>query len=136
MAKKQIPTGVKIIAVLSYIGAILGVLFGVLFFIGAGAIKTKINQVDFLGFLGPTLFVIGGIIFIGLGVIGFFVGRGLWKGQNWARIVAIVFAGLGILGAVTSMIKGDIASNISGLIINSVIAGYLAFSKSVKATFP
>lgn len=132
---QQVPVGVKIISVLYYIGAVLGVIFGILFLVGAGAIGSIADQIPLLGALGAALFVVGGIILIGLGVLGFFVGRGLWKARSWARIVAIILAALGILLAVVSMVQGEIVSNIFGLVINLVIGGYLLFSNSVKEAF-
>ncbi len=132
---QQVPVGVKIISVLYYIGAVLGVIFGILFLVGAGAIGSIADQIPLFGALGAALFVVGGIILIGLGVLGFFIGRGLWKARSWARIVAIIFAALGILLAVVSMVQGEILSNIFGLVINLVIGGYLLFSNSVKEAF-
>jgi len=132
---QSVPTGVKVIAVLYYIGAVLGVIFGLLFLVGAGLMGSIANQIPLLGALGGALFVVGGIILIGLGVLGFFVGRGLWKAKPWARIVAIIFAALGILMAVISMVQGNIASNIFNLVIQLVIGGYLLFSNSVKEAF-
>jgi uncharacterized membrane protein (DUF2068 family) len=106
-----------------------------LFLVGAGMMGSIANQIPLLGALGAGLFVVGGIIMIGLGVLGFFVGRGLWKARPWARIVAIIFAALGILMAVISMIQGSIASNIFNLVIQLVIGGYLLFSNNVKQAF-
>lgn len=143
MNGKEIPVGVKIIAVLYYIGAVLGVIFGILFLVGAGLIGTVASQIPIIGLFGSGLFVVAGIILIGLGVLGFFMGRGLWKGKNWARILAIIFAGLGVIMAIVAMfttqigvnITGQIASQIVNLAINLVIGGYLLFSKKVKAAF-
>jgi len=132
---QSVPTGVKVIAVLYYIGAVLGIIFGLLFLVGTGMMGSIANQIPLLGALGAGLFVVGGIIMIGLGVLGFFVGRGLWKARPWARIVAIIFAALGILMAVISMIQGSIASNIFNLVIQLVIGGYLLFSNNVKQAF-
>ena len=127
----DVPTGVKVISVLYYIGAVFEVIIGILFFVGAGALKAKI---PFLAVLGPFL-IVGGIILIGLAVLSFFVGRGLWKAQKWARIVAIIFAVLGVLFAVLGMVQGQVAGNILGLVISGAIGGYLWFSSSVKAAF-
>lgn len=132
---RSVPTGVKVIAILYYIGAVLGIIFGLLFLVGAGAIGSIASQIPVLGALGAGLFVVGGIILIGLGVFGFFVGRGLWKARPWARIVAIIFAILGILMAIISMIQGSIASNIFNFVIQVVIGGYLLFSNNVKQAF-
>ena len=127
----QVPTGVKVISVLYYIGAVFELIFGILLFVGSGTLKTK---VPFLAFLGPFL-IIGGIVLVGLAVLSFFVGRGLWKGQKWSRIVAIVFAVLGVLLAIVGMVQGSIASNIVGLVVSAAIGGYLLFSSDVKAAF-
>lgn len=132
---QSVPTGVKVIAVLYYIGAVLGIIFGLLFLVGAEAIGSIASQIPVLGALGAGLFIVGGIILIGLGVLGFFVGRGLWKARPWARIVAIIFAALGILMAIISMIQGSITINIVDLVIQLVIGGYLLFSNNVKQAF-
>jgi len=132
---QPVPTGVKVIAVLYYIGAVLGVIFGLLLLVGAGMTSTIANQIPLLGTLGAGLFVVGGIIMIGLGILGFFVGRGLWQARPWARIVAIIFAALGTLTAIISMIQGNISGNILNLVIQLVIGGYLLFSNNVKQAF-
>ena len=131
MDGQPVPTGVKIISVLYYIGAVVEVILGIALFFGAGALKTK---VPFLAFLGPFL-IIGAIVLVGLAVLSFFVGRGLWKGQKWSRIVAIVFAVIGLLLAILGMVQGQIASNIISLVITAAIGGYLLFSSEVKAAF-
>ena len=127
----EVPTGVKVISVLYYIGAVFEVIFGILLFVGSGTLKTK---VPILAFLGPFL-IVGGIILIGLAVLSFFVGRGLWKAQKWSRIVAIVFSVIGVLFAVLGIAQGQIASNVIGLVISAAIGGYLLFSSGVKAAF-
>ena len=130
----EVPTGIKIISVLYYIGAVLELLLGILLFVGAGAIS-KISILGALGKLGSGLFIIAGVIFVGLAVLSFFVGRGLWKAQKWTRIVAIIFSVIGVLFAVLGMVQGQIASNIIGLVISGAIGGYLLFSNDVKAVF-
>ena len=131
MEGQPVPTGVKIISVLYYIGAVFELIFGVLLFVGSGAIKTK---VPLLAFLGPFL-IIGGIVLVGIAVLSFFVGRGLWKGQKWSRIVAVIFSALGVLLAIVGMVQGKIASNIFGLVVSAAIGGYLLFSSDVKSAF-
>ena len=131
MDGQPVPTGVKIISVLYYIGAVLELILGIALFFGAGALKTK---VPFLAFLGPFL-IIGAVILIGLAVLSFFVGRGLWKAQKWSRIVAVIFAVIGVLFAIIGMIQGNIASNIVGLVGSAAIGGYLLFSGGVKSAF-
>ena len=131
MEGEGVPTGVKVISVLYYIGAVFELIFAVLLFVGSGALKSK---VPFLAFLGPFL-IVGGVILLGLAVLSFFVGKGLWKGQKWSRMVAVIFAALGALLSIVGMIQGQIASNIVGLVISAGIGAYLLFSSSVKSAF-
>ena len=165
----KVPTGVKIISVLYYIEAVFELLFSVLFFIVSGTIKSGITFLNVLAvsvlgqvqMLGPLL-IIFGIVFVGLAVLSFFVGMGLWKGQKWSRIVAVILSVLsngvltfGILTLVgilvTSQDSGNLnfygdpqplISRLRGFtirIINWVftlaIIGYLLFSSKVKSAF-
>ncbi len=133
--EKSVPTGIKIISVLYYIGAAFGVIFGLLFFVGAGAIGIVANQIPLLSALGSGLFIVGGIVMIGLGVLSFFIGKDLRKTKPWARVVVIIFSALGALSAVASMIQGNISGNILNLAIQLGIGGYLLFNNNVKQAF-
>lgn len=126
-----IPLGVKIISILYYIGAVAALISGVMILFRSGTI---ITQVPLLAPLAGLL-VIAGIIMIALAVLSFFIGKGLWKAQNWARIVAIIIAVIGLLSAIMAMVQSSVAGNIVTLIIHLIIGGYLLFSKSVKKTF-
>ncbi len=88
--------------------------------------------------------ILTGIFFIGLGILYFFIGRGLWKGHKWARITAIIFTSLGILLAVISVVTssvqgivntGNFIIDIIEMIVKLVVVGYLIFSSKVKAVF-
>lgn len=131
---KEVPTGVKIIAVLNYIGAVFLLIAGIAFIFGAGAMASVLAVIPFLASIGASFFIVIAIIMIALAVLSFFIGRGLWKGQNWARIVSIVFAIIGVLSGLISLIQGSFGSIVS-LIIEGVIGGYLLFSKDVKEAF-
>ena len=132
---RVVPVGVKIISILYYIGAVFGIITGLLFFAGAGMMGSIADQIPLFEVIGVGLFIIGGIIMLGLSVLGFFVGRGLWKARPWARIVAIIFACMGVLAAITGMVQGSITSNVFSLVVNLIIGGYLLFSVSVKESF-
>ena len=135
--EKSVPTGVKVISVLYYIGAVLGILFGLLLLVGAGLISgALLSSVAWLGVLGAGLFIVVGLLLLALGVFGIFIGRGLWKARPWARVVAIIFACLGVLMAVIIIVLGGgIVSNLFNLIIQGIIGGYLLFNTEVKKTF-
>src|SRR6267154_2034029 len=98
------PTGVTIIAVLYFLGAALCLLGGVLMFVGGGFLASMINQQGGAGGSAGAGMMAGlgavvGVVALIVAVICALVGWGLWKVKNWARIVALIFAGLGILGA-------------------------------------
>jgi len=145
----SVPVGVKIIAVLYYIIAVIFAIFGILLLIVAIFGKTFIENIPIPGLTesaGPgfsiaLLLIVGvGILLIAFGVLSFFVGKSLWKAKKWARIAAIILAALGVIVVILSLIPGGrIKMNISSLIINLVIQGfiigYLLFSKKVKETF-
>ena len=136
--QKNVPVGVKIISILYYIGAVFGIIFGLLLIFGAETFTSILNGVLLIDALDSGLsglFIAGGIIMIALGVLGFFIGRGLWKGRNWARIFVIILSILGVLIGVFSMVQGDVAGNIFGLAVNLIIGGYLLFSRKVKEAF-
>jgi len=131
----NVPTGVKIIAVLDYIGAALLLLLGIGMLIGAGQLSSILAAVPIIGGWISGFIIVFAIILIALAVLAFFIGRGLWKGQNWARIVSIIFAIIGVVFAVIGMVQGNISGNIISLIINAIIGGYLFFSNDVKEAF-
>lgn len=132
--KQQVPTGVKVISVLYYIGMALELILGILFLVGAGIVGSVVEEIPVISLLGSGFLVLIGIILIGISVLSFFVARGLWNGNNWARIVTIIFSGLGALSAISSLVQGR-ASSIIGLAIHFIIIGYLLFSSDVKKAF-
>lgn len=124
--RKEVPTGVKIISVVYYIGAALALLGGLLFLTGSAIIDA--------GILGP-IAAFAGIFLIGLAVLDFFIARGLWKGQRWSWLAAIIISGLGLLSSVLAIAGGAVTSNIVGAAFHAVIGGYLIWNKDAKAAF-
>lgn len=127
--KKEVPAGVKIISVLYYIGAGLSVLAAIGFIIAG----SKLADIPILSIFSGLVFaaVIG---FIAMAILDFFLGRGLWRAQKWARIVVIILAILAFIGAVINLVRGQLNSIIS-LVVTAIIGGYLLFSKEVKQAF-
>ena len=60
----QIPIGVKIISILYYIGAVIGIIFGLLFIFGGSFLKAGSFLKSSLGFIGA----LGSIFFIVMGI--------------------------------------------------------------------
>lgn len=137
MEGQSVPTGVKVISVLYYIGAVIGIVFGLLLLIGADFfMRTVSSNLPYLPLQGllSGIFIALGIILIGLSVLNFFIGRGLWKGKNWARIFVIIFSALGVISGLYSIVMGSYLS-VLGVVINLSIGGYLMFNAAVKYAF-
>ena len=122
MRKDTADLFVKIIAILNYIwGGIVCILgLGVMF--GGSFMRGMMGNFMYGSIMGG-LFVAAGLLFIALGVVAIFVGRGLWMYEPWARIVAIIF---GVL---------DLFSFPIGTIIGIAIIYLFGFDKSVIALF-
>ncbi|MBU0893860.1 MAG: hypothetical protein KKF48_04025 [Nanoarchaeota archaeon] len=151
MAKlKQAPVGVKILSILYYVGAGIFVVAGLfLIFFGIVALASPgfvaapesipfpEGFPDVVGsfplFIGLASLVLG-IFFILMAVLEFFIARGLWKGQNWARILVLIFTALGIILAISSIVKGNFI-NFLNLIISGFIGWYLLYVSKVKKFF-
>ena len=104
------PTGVTIIAILSFLGAGLLLLLGCGFLLGGALVAS-------LGMSLPTSLVgigvaIAACFFFALAALDIVTGIGLLNMKNWARIVSIVLVGLGLLFAVLGVLSGLLHSRI------------------------
>ena len=126
------PTGVKIISILYYVYAGLLVSFVLLFFFGAGLIGSISPG---LAVLGAVLGIVSIVIFSPLAILSFFIGRGLWRGKNWARLTAGILSILGVLSSLFSIIVGSFVWGAVWLVINGPIVWYLLLNEDVKAAF-
>jgi uncharacterized membrane protein (DUF2068 family) len=117
------PTGVTILSILFALESLLFIVAG----IGALGISALFGPVV----LGIGI-IVGGFLVL-LGLIGLFVTWGLWTGQGWARIIAIILAVLGLIVTILGAIGLEPIS-IIGLLINIVILWYL-FQPHVKAYY-
>ena len=104
---KKRPWQGTVLAILNIIGVVFAFIFGLLFLVligllgGVGGTMEPEMGGMFVGMMGG--FAIGGGIFmIAIGVLLIFMARGALKGQKWSPIVSIVFAVLGILGALSA----------------------------------
>lgn len=131
---RKIPTGLKAISVLYFICAAMVLLFGIIFIIGG--LTSDNTGLSLFSEISDTGFVVlGAAIYIGIGVLAFFIARGLWKAQQWARIAAIFFAFIGMISALAGILAWKDYSGLVLLLIHALIGGYLLFSKEVKAAF-
>ena len=97
----QRPTGVTVLAVLDFIGAAFWLLMAVGGFVGATFLGAIISQAmsrsdGAVGAgIGAAIGVVIGIFGLIFGAIAVLMGWGMWSLKEWARILQIVFAGIG-----------------------------------------
>jgi len=139
------PVGVKIISVIAFIKAGILLIVGIALFLG-GLIGTAVlsgvgieklieltggNNDPITGIVASAIvgsLIVSGIIVIVLSVLAYYVGRGLWDGRNWARIVVIVLSVITFISAIGSL-------DIFSIIVGGVIGGYMWFGNDVKRYF-
>jgi hypothetical protein len=137
----QRPTGVTVLAVLAFIGAAF-CLLGALFFMIGGAAMSQLGGSSMGGgamFAG--LGALAGVFILGFAVLYAVVGFGLWKLQNWARILALIGAAVGtligllrILGALAHFHPGIVVLNLIVCAFDIWILTYL-LKPHVKQAF-
>jgi hypothetical protein len=139
---KKIPTGVKAVSILFYIGAILCVIMAISMIFGANTIITSMLASNpGMGLesipqgMMITVIIVIGILAVGAGVFSFFIGRGLWKLKQWARITAIVLSIVGFLSVIISIVLHFQLTQILSFVIDGFIGGYLLFNKEAKEAF-
>jgi uncharacterized membrane protein HdeD (DUF308 family) len=109
-SQKHRPVGVTIVAILTVIGGLIFLGFGLLFLI----------------------FGIG-IILLALGIAYMVMAYGLWKGKGWAWTITLILSAIGIVVALISIAAGNIGA-IFSIVIHGVVIYYL-YRPNVKAFF-
>ncbi len=125
-------TNLKIVVMLYYLAAALNVLGGLIMLIGGGLMGNMLKSMGGLAGIIGGLMVVGAIIIIGLGVLDYFIAKGLTGLKKWAYTVAIIFSILGIISGLITISGG---AGIIGIIINGYIAYTLLIDKETKALF-
>ncbi|MFH1401343.1 MAG: hypothetical protein ABIH41_07545 [Nanoarchaeota archaeon] len=142
MEKSTAQTIVKVAAILAWIDAGATALLALLFFVGGPILAQFLPSVLPVGELGidVTASLIGaaailvGVFFFAFAVLDFFIGKGLWFHKNWARILVLVIAWIGGVGALISLFSGN-PGNIVGLVINGALVWLFQFEKTVVGLF-
>lgn len=135
--ERDIHIGIYLAVMAFYIGAILGVLYGVMFLLLSNPQSNIIifnpRIGDFEIKVSQALFITAGIMSIVFGIANFFIAKGLWKGWNKARIFAIVFASLDFLIGIFYLQEN--LGFIAIMIMDLAIIYYLGFRKEAKMHF-
>lgn len=137
----QRPTGITILAILWFIGAI-GLVIGALVFFTGGSLVAQIlaNTPGMSRFAGGMV-AAGGVVFLLLAVLYALTGYGLWSLKNWGRIIAIIFTALGLIGTLLGFVTvfssfgmAIVVGQVIKLAICAWILWYL-FQPNVKQAF-
>ncbi len=100
------PTGITVLAVLAFIGAVFAVLGALVMFVGGAALSTLGGRGTMgLGMLAGMGAAVAGVFCLILGVVYAVVGYGLWTLQNWGRVVSLVLVGLGLVFAALGLLS-------------------------------
>jgi len=130
--RKQTPILVKIAGILYYIFAGIFILGGILLFF----VSTALADFMSLSFLTGIWFYILPLVGILIAALFFFIGNGLFKLKKWAKILAIIFAGLGFISSIYALIRVEtLALNIIILIIEGYILYVLLIDKLSRQAF-
>ncbi len=131
MTKAERPLGISIISILDIIFGLFAMLGGLLLIV-LGSIINYIPTNEFQSIhvhinIPKLIMVFGfviGVFLLIFGVIGILLGYFLWKGNEFARLLHIVLAILGILSGIITGFN-NILSGILSIIINLIIIYYL-----------
>ncbi|MDG6903291.1 MAG: hypothetical protein JRN56_01060 [Nitrososphaerota archaeon] len=128
MMRPPRPMGIAILAILEILGGLLILLLGLAVAAVSGTLFSALGLAIPAG-IGVAA---GGVVVI-FGLLGLLVGWGLWTGRGWARILAIILSGLGVLASLVGLALGSIPSLV-GLVIDGFILWYM-FRPNVRAFF-
>jgi hypothetical protein len=122
------------VAVYDFILCGLLFLAGLVLLLAGGAIATALEEAGVSGALadltGAILAVIG-VVALALGVLYLFLGLGMLKGQKWSWIVQIIFAVLGALSGLASLVQGSIADALWSFAVSGLILWAMFHPKSM-----
>jgi hypothetical protein len=111
------PTGVTILAVLAFIGGILGLLGSLAIVLGGAVVSTVVAGAG-------GILVLLGLATLALSIVELALGYGFWALRTWAWQLGYILMALNvILALVTTIFGGSFIS----LIIDVVIAGIIAY---------
>jgi hypothetical protein len=108
MSEKKRPTVVKILVLIVIIGSIMPILAGVMMLTG-GAFEGYFMQ-ELLSQILPTFYV-------SAGVIGLLVAWGLWIGNGWAWVIAVILHVIGIIMGLVTVPTGIVGVVIDGVVV-------------------
>ncbi|MBY0177560.1 MULTISPECIES: hypothetical protein [Curtobacterium] len=124
------PTPVTVSFILWLVTVVLGIIRGVLGFIGAGSSPQVQAQAEGQGAAIGAAVTIGAVFAIIIALVQLFIVFKMRDGRNWARIVLLVLAILQVLGIAAAF---NIVGTIGVIVV--IIAAVLMFLPSSNAYF-
>lgn len=114
------PTGVTVLAILSFIGAGLTVLAALAFMMSGAALSQMTGGGPGAAMLAG-LGAIGGVFILGFAVLYVVVGIGLWMLRNWGRLLMMILAGVGLVFGAIGLLTALMHFRMMGLVWNVVV---------------
>jgi len=117
------PTGVTVLAVLSYIGCGLLVIFAICSVVFSSFIAALLKDNPMGGTIAAGVGVVSAVLFLCIALFAAALGWGLWNLKNWARIVTLVITGIRILLGSYSAIYSLLHFNVLALVFIIIVVG-------------
>jgi len=132
IVNKEAPIGVKVISLMFYVFALGSLFLGLLLIFLGKSLVFLLDRFagDLSGALNVsgTLIIIIGITLICFSLFQFFVGKGLRKGDKWARKTTIGLMIIVVVSAIVSI-------SLFWVLIGGFILWYLGYTKEAKEYF-
>ncbi|MCK5449418.1 DUF2127 domain-containing protein [Candidatus Pacearchaeota archaeon] len=134
---RDIPEGIKILAVFCFIGALFSFIAGGFLFSFSDSVSQNADIFIQQGIDIPSSMelIFLGIALLGLAILQYIVARDILKLKSWARNVVVVFSVFGIITAIANLTEKFFASGIFSLLVNLLIIWYLTIRKDTRKVF-
>lgn len=132
------PTGVTILAILSFLGAAIAAVVALGALLGAAVLTSMMSLPKEVVGIGVAVVAVICLAFAALYIAN---GIGLLKVQNWARILTIVLVILGLISAALGILSGLAHFRMLHVIREIVVAGidvlilWYLFKPEIKSAF-
>jgi hypothetical protein len=118
------PTGVTILGVLAIFGGAGAIALGLLFMLGSDFIAHRLVNMPALSVAGTAVFVGIGLFFLLAGAFQLVIAIGLLNLANWARVLTMVFAAIGLAAAALGVL-GALVHFLPVLMMRRAITGVI-----------
>ena len=134
---RDVPEGVKILAVFCFVGAFISFLVGGFLFSFSDNVSQNAALFIQQGMAIPSsiTLIFLGIVLLGFAVLEYFIAREVLKLKNWARNVIVIFSVFGIITAIANLKDKLFAGGVFSLLVNGLVIWYLMFRTETKKAF-